>query len=166
MPYEEQIMGTITIDYDQTRYVFERTDEETNKLLMWLSGAKIIELKDQTRVLKEEKCFNGESSVKSDSVSITDAPKESVWYNPRSKEIFEYVKSQPNYRHTTKSVLVHFNPSQDITLSRREDDENRNIWYSVLQRLRRVRNNIMSEERGKWVEERVGQEKEYRFEKY
>lgn len=70
------------------------------------------------------------------------------------------------YKHTTKEVLENFNPGKDITLSRKEDDINRNVWYSVLQKLRTARKNIKKTESGNWKEERIGQEKEYRFVKY
>lgn len=85
--------------------------------------------------------------------------------NPSSRDIFNYIKSVPNYRHSTKSVLSHFNGDREIVLDR-SNDKNSKIWYSIHQKLGIIRKNIEREERGRWEEEKIGRNKEYVFHNY
>jgi hypothetical protein len=118
-----------------------------------LSGAKIIERHDSSNI-----------SHTIDEHEVSDNADSVEWYNPKQREIVSYILSCPDFKHTTKSVIEHFNPDREIALSRNEDDANRKVWYSVLQKLRTARKNIKKSHSGDWIDDRIGQEKEYVFE--
>jgi hypothetical protein len=156
-------MGTITIVHDNMRYVFEPNENETLKILLMLSGAKYIEFEPNER-------DKAESITPNETIPGTVVPyikvDEKKWYNPKQKEVITFIRSRPQYRHTTKEILQNFNPGREINLSRHGDEANKNIWHSVLQKMKTARNRIEQTEHGKWIQERVGQEQIYTFNKY
>lgn len=154
-------MGIIKVEHHEFYYEFEKSDEETEYVLRILTGAKVIKAKNEcsfkTEKIEELKATPNKPALKNE--------ENTKWYSPTSEEIKKFIRSSPDYRHTTRDILAYYNEGVDITLAGK-DEENRKVWYNVLQKLRPIHKMIEQNEKGEWIKERVGQGKEYIFKKY
>lgn len=149
-------MGTIQLKFKGISIKFERSDEEINKLFRQLSGGGTIESHStQLKLLPTEEATNTSKTIPN--------PQDAEYYRPSTKEIMEYIKTLPQYRHSVKSVITHFN-QKEIELVRKNELLYL-YWFNIRQKLKNVRRKIEKIENGKWTEVRVSKGKEYYFEK-
>ncbi len=149
-------MGIIQLRLKGISIKFERPDEEINKLFQQLSGGGIVE-----GTSTQLKLYPTEQTV--DTPKSTSETQNIAYYRPSTSETIEYIKTLPNYKHSVKSIISHFN-NQEIELDRKNELLYL-YWFNIRQKAKNARIKIEKNESGKWIEVRVSKGKEYRFEK-
>lgn len=151
-------MGTIQLKFRGITIKFERSDDEVNKFFQQLSGGGIIESHSTQLKLDPIEKTNKISK------SLLGRDQNNTHFAPKSsQEVFEFIKSLPNYEHSVKSLVSHFN-NREIELDR-NNKELFSYWYNIRLKAISARKRIEKVENGVWIEVRDGLGKKYRFEK-
>jgi len=142
-------MALIELTFKGLKVKFEKSDEDVNKIFQHLSGGRIIE----NPIQMPDKSIT-EKKINSDGKEIS-------YYRPTTKEIRSFILSKPQYRHSTNSIISYYN--EEPFVLNPDQPENRNTWYSVNGRMKRIQKSIEKTESGEWRETRIGKAKEYCF---
>ena len=146
-------MGKLEIELSGRKFVAEISDSILDHIFniilkevpqaTWkissVSEAKFVTHEAETPVEKQEKVLHKREM-------------------PSEDEVYQFIKTQPNYEHSFKSVAEHFLGYVPMRLKggRKEYDM---LWN----RIKAARQRIASEENGRWQTETVEGRKVYRF---
>ena len=118
-------MGIIQLKFRGISIKFERPDEEINRLFQQLSGGGVIESHStQLKISQMEQTTRTPKTLPKNQTND--------YHSLSTSEIKEYIKTLPNYKHSVKSIIAHFN-DKEIELDRKNELLYA-YWFSIRQK--------------------------------